>query len=104
MQNNQLSTQSMEFAVAIIDLVKKHKSRHESVISSQIGRSGTSVSTAKNNTKSATARLTAEAMRRAKIVLVLRAANYILRADKLRHIIVASAAGGAIEIFFQAAG
>lgn len=43
MRNDQLSTQSMDFAVAIIDLVKKLKSRHESVISSQIGRSGTSI-------------------------------------------------------------
>ncbi len=33
----------MDFAVEIIDLVKKLKSRHEAVISNQIGRSGTSI-------------------------------------------------------------
>lgn len=43
MRNDQLSTQSMDFAVEIIDLVKKLKSRHEAVISNQIGRSGTSI-------------------------------------------------------------
>ena len=43
MRSDQLSTQSMDFAVEIIDLVKKLKSRHEAVISNQIGRSGTSI-------------------------------------------------------------
>ena len=43
MRSDQLSTQSMDFAVAIINLVKQLKSRHETVISNQIGRSGTSI-------------------------------------------------------------
>ena len=43
MRNDELSTQSMDFAVAIIDLVKTLKAKHESVISNQIGRSGTSI-------------------------------------------------------------
>lgn len=43
MRNDQLSVQSMDFAVSIINLVKDLKSKHESVISNQIGRSGTSV-------------------------------------------------------------
>lgn len=43
MRNDQLSTQSMDFAVSIIELVKNLKTRHESVISNQIGRSGTSI-------------------------------------------------------------
>lgn len=33
----------MKFAVAIIDLVKKLKQQRESIISNQIGRSGTSI-------------------------------------------------------------
>mgnify|MGYP002626301815 CR=1 FL=1 len=33
----------MDFSVQIIDLVKDLKSRHETVISNQIGRSGTSI-------------------------------------------------------------
>ncbi len=44
MRNDPLSVQSMEFAVSIINLVKDLKLKHESVISNQIGRSGTSVS------------------------------------------------------------
>lgn len=43
MKNDQLSIQSIDFAVAIIDLVKQLKSQHESIISNQIGRSGTSI-------------------------------------------------------------
>ena len=43
MRNDELSIQSMNFAVQIINLVKDLKSKHETVISNQIGRSGTSV-------------------------------------------------------------
>ena len=43
MRNDPLSVQSMDFAVQIINLVKDLKSVHESVISNQIGRSGTSI-------------------------------------------------------------
>ena len=43
MRNDQLSVQSMDFSVSIIKLVRKLKAVHESVISSQIGRSGTSI-------------------------------------------------------------
>ena len=43
MRIDQLSVQSMEFAVSIIDLVKYLKGKHETIISNQIGRSGTSI-------------------------------------------------------------
>ena len=43
MRNDELSKQSMDFAVSIINLVRELKSKHESVISNQIGRSGTSI-------------------------------------------------------------
>ena len=43
MRNDELSIQSMDFAVKIINLVKDLKSKHETVISNQIWRSGTSV-------------------------------------------------------------
>lgn len=43
MRNDKLSTQSIDFAVEVIDLVKQLKTQHESVISVQIGRSGTSI-------------------------------------------------------------
>ena len=43
MSNDELSRQSMDFAVQIINLVKDLKSKHEEVISNQIGRSGTSI-------------------------------------------------------------
>ena len=43
MRNDKLSTQSMDFAVAIITLVKRLKEQRESIISNQIGRSGTSI-------------------------------------------------------------
>ena len=43
MRNDKLSVESMDFAVAIIALVKSLKEKHESIISNQIGRSGTSI-------------------------------------------------------------
>ena len=43
MKENKLADLSMEFSVDIIDLVKQLKSNHESIISNQIGRSGTSI-------------------------------------------------------------
>jgi len=41
--NDKLSEQSIEFAVCIINLVKTLKEQRESIISNQIGRSGTSI-------------------------------------------------------------
>ena len=43
MSDSKLRTQSMEFAVSIINLVKHLKEKRESIISKQIGRSGTSI-------------------------------------------------------------
>ena len=43
MKENKLADVSMDFSVQIINLVKDLKSKHESVISNQIGRSGTSI-------------------------------------------------------------
>ena len=43
MSESKLRTLSMDFSVQIINLVKELKSKHESVISNQIGRSGTSI-------------------------------------------------------------
>lgn len=43
MRNDKLSMQSMDFAVSIIHLVKELRGKHESIISNQIGRSGTSI-------------------------------------------------------------
>ena len=43
MRNDPLSVQSMDFAVSVINLVKALKAKHETVISNQIGRSGTSI-------------------------------------------------------------
>ena len=43
MRNDQLSIQSMDFAVTIIKLIKELRGKHESIISNQIGRSGTSI-------------------------------------------------------------
>ena len=43
MANDKLSEQSMDFAVQIINLVKQLKEQRESILSNQIGRSGTSV-------------------------------------------------------------
>ena len=43
MRNDKLSIQSMDFAVQIINLVKTLKEKRETIISNQIGRSGTSI-------------------------------------------------------------
>jgi four helix bundle protein len=43
MKDNQLVEKSMSFAVEIIKLVNKLKTGRESVVSNQIGRSGTSI-------------------------------------------------------------
>ncbi len=43
MKENKLAELSMEFSVDIISLVKQLKTNHESIISNQIGRSGTSI-------------------------------------------------------------
>ena len=43
MQESKLRDQSLDFAVQIINLVKDLKARHETIISNQIGRSGTSI-------------------------------------------------------------
>ena len=43
MFDSKLRTQSMDFAVQIINLVKSLKEKRESIISNQIGRSGTSI-------------------------------------------------------------
>ena len=43
MKENKLVELSMEFSVDIINLVKNLKANHETIISNQIGRSGTSV-------------------------------------------------------------
>ena len=43
MKENKLVELSMEFSVDIINLVKFLKSNHETIISNQIGRSGTSI-------------------------------------------------------------
>ena len=43
MKENKLAELSIEFSVDIINLVKYLKSNHESIISNQIGRSGTSI-------------------------------------------------------------
>ena len=43
MSESKLRTQSMDFAVSIINLVKYLKENRESIISNQIGRSGTSI-------------------------------------------------------------
>ena len=43
MKENKLVELSMDFSVAIINLVKYLKSNHETIISNQIGRSGTSI-------------------------------------------------------------
>ncbi|MBQ9931575.1 MAG: four helix bundle protein [Firmicutes bacterium] len=43
MSESKLRTQSKEFAVEIIKLVRDLKARKETVISNQIGRSGTSI-------------------------------------------------------------
>ena len=43
MSESKLRVLSMDFAAEIIELVKHLKSKHESVICNQIGRSGTSI-------------------------------------------------------------
>lgn len=43
MRDDKLSIQSMDFAVRILELVKDLKAKRESIISNQIGRSGTSI-------------------------------------------------------------
>ena len=43
MSESKLRTQSMDFAVYIVNLVKNLKENRESIISNQIGRSGTSI-------------------------------------------------------------
>ena len=43
MKENKLTELSMDFSVDIVNLVKHLKSNHESIISNQIGRSGTSI-------------------------------------------------------------
>ena len=43
MKENKLTELSMDFSVDIVNLVKHIKSNHESIISNQIGRSGTSI-------------------------------------------------------------
>ena len=43
MKENKLAALSVEFSVDIINLVKHLKANHESIISNQIGRSGTSI-------------------------------------------------------------
>lgn len=43
MSESKLRTQSLDFAVSIINLVKSLKAKHETIIANQIGRSGTSI-------------------------------------------------------------
>jgi len=43
MSESKLRVQSTDFAVMIIELVKTLKGKHETIISHQIGRSGTSI-------------------------------------------------------------
>ena len=43
MKENKLVEVSMDFSVKIIDLVRFLKAKHETIISNQIGRSGTSI-------------------------------------------------------------
>ena len=43
MKENKLAELSIDFSVQIINLVKDLKAKHETVISNQIGRSGTSI-------------------------------------------------------------
>ncbi len=43
MSESKLRSMSMDFSVDIINLVKHLKAQHETVISNQIGRSGTSI-------------------------------------------------------------
>lgn len=43
MRDDKLTNQSTEFAIDIINLVKELKNKKESIISNQVGRSGTSI-------------------------------------------------------------
>ena len=43
MSESKLRDQSLDFAVSVINLVKDLKLKHETIISNQIGRSGTSI-------------------------------------------------------------
>lgn len=43
MKENRLVDLSMEFSVDIINLVRELRSKHETIIANQIGRSGTSI-------------------------------------------------------------
>ena len=43
MSDSKLRTESMDFAVSIVSLVKELKEKRESIVSNQIGRSGTSI-------------------------------------------------------------
>ncbi len=43
MSESKLRNMSMDFSVDIINLVKRLKAQHETIISNQIGRSGTSI-------------------------------------------------------------
>ena len=43
MKENKLVDLSMEFSVDIINLVRELRSKHETIIANQIGRSGTSI-------------------------------------------------------------
>ena len=43
MSDSKLRSQSTDFAVSIINLAKSLKAKHETIISNQIGRSGTSI-------------------------------------------------------------
>lgn len=44
MSDSKLHTQSMDFAIQIINLIKSLKKKRKSIISNQIGRSGTFIS------------------------------------------------------------
>ena len=61
MKENKLAELSMDFSVQIINLVKDLKAKHETVISNQIGRSGTSIG----------ANISKQTMRRAERTLFL---------------------------------
>ena len=43
MKENKLADLSLDFAVKVVNLVRDLKGRHETVVSNQIGRSGTSI-------------------------------------------------------------
>ena len=43
MKQDPLSKQSMAFAVSILELVRELRQSHETVVSAQVGRSGTSI-------------------------------------------------------------